>query len=69
MMGQERLMGMKMTLRRRVIGLALASILFLRCLSWSFQVLGGQPIYRLTLGTYDATTSRAASGAAGRAAG
>ena len=28
MMGEERLIGMKMTLRRRVIGLALASILF-----------------------------------------
>jgi hypothetical protein len=46
----------------RVIGLALASILFLRCLSWSFQVLGGQPIFCLSFGTYDAATSRAATG-------
>ena len=53
---------------KRVIGLALASILFLRCLSWSFQVWEGSRCVALSLGTYDAATGRAATGrTAGRA--
>ena len=46
---------------KRVIGLALASILFPRCLSWFFQVLC-KVVSRLALGSYSA----AAGGAAGR---